>query len=362
MRHAAVFALVLFLLLPISASVFAFSPELDLIDLEALEAAQPEEAQNVYGFLRPDDVPDVHALLLKLWGYLTGQSGGLFSSALQSGAEILAAAFLTALCCAVSESKLLPLIGSTVTAMACIQSISSCASVGKRALESLTDYSRVLLPCLSTAAAAGGAWSSAGAKYAASMLFIDFMTTLEQNALSPLLYLYAATAITAHLTEHPLLLSISGLMKQAMKWCLIIITMCFTFYLNITGILSGTVDAAAAKAAKTVISSALPVVGKILADASGAFLSGVQMLRNGIGIIGMLVVLAVCVVPYVSLGSHYLVFQISAGVSCSMGDKRLGGVIRCIGDVYGFLLGMVGSVSMMLLVSIVALMKAVGVE
>ena len=76
-------------------------------------------------------------------------------------------------------------------------------------------------------------------------------------------------------------------------------------------------------------------------------------------IIGMLVILAVCVSPYLMLGSHYLVYQIAGGFASSFGDQRIGGVIRCIGDVFGFLLGIVGCVSVMLFVSVISLMKAV---
>ena len=168
------------------------------------------------------------------------------------------------------------------------------------------------------------------------------MISAEQGFALPLLYGYAATVITASLTEHPVLTGIAGLIKQLVKWSLILLTTCFTVYLSVTGILSGTVDAAAAKTAKTVIAGALPVVGKIVSDASSAILSGVQILRNGVGIIGLLAILAVCVSPYLTLGSHYLVYQIVGSLSASFGDKRIGNVIKGVGDIYAFLLGIVG--------------------
>ena len=123
--------------------------------------------------------------------------------------------------------------------------------------------------------------------------------------------------------------------------------------------LTGTVDAAAVKTAKTVLSSALPVVGGIVADASSALLSGAQILRNGIGVYGMIAVLAACAVPYLTLGSHFLVYQIAGGIVPALGDKRFGGVIKGLGDVFGILLGMVGSVSVMLFISVISLMRTV---
>lgn len=333
--------------------------EAEILDLDALESAQPEAAQDAYGTLKADEITDLQGLLRQLWSYLSCQSDTLISSALCNGAQILLISYLAVLCCALSESKAISFLGAVTVALVCVKSVFSGAAIGRQALKYLTDYSHVLLPCLSTAAAIGGAWTSAGSKYAAAALAMDVMITLEQNIMVPILYTYLSTAITAQLTEQPILLSVTGIIKHLLKWGLILLTSCFTLYLSVTGILSGTVDAAAAKAAKTVISGALPVVGGIISDASGALLSGAQMLRNGIGLVGMLVILAVCVSPYLALGGHYLVYQIISGVTASFGNKQIGNVIRSVGDAYGFLLGMVGSVSLMLFVSVISLMKTV---
>ena len=360
MKYARMLMFTALISILLSNAVFAAAPESEVLGVDQMESAQPEAALEAYGSLNTEGPQDVQALLEKLWSYLSGQSDEAVASALQSGAQILFVSFLSVLCCALSDSGMLSVIGASAVALVCVKNVFSCASVGRQALQTLTDYSHVLLPCLSTAAAASGAWTSAGAKYAASALVMDLMITAEQHFALPFLYTYLSAAIVAQLTEQPLLQMVTGIMKRGMKWILILLTSGFTLYLSLTGVLSGTVDAAAAKAAKTVLSSTLPVVGGILADASGALLSGVQILRNSIGLIGMLVILAVCVTPYLTLGGHYLVYQISAGVSESLGDKRIGNVIRCVGDVYGFLLGIVGSVSVMLFVSVISLMKTVG--
>ena len=360
MKRLFILLILILLACLLSDSVLAASPEADLIGVDRFENSQPEAALDAYGSLKVDEMTDVHALLGKLWTFLTGQSHDLLASAMRNGAEILFISFFTVLCCALSDSRILPLIGASATALVCVKSAFSCAAGGKEAMQTLSDYSHVLLPCLSTAAAAGGAWTSAGAKYAASALVMDMMISAEQNVLSPFLCTYAATAIAAQLTEQPLLISAAGIMKQTVKWGLVILTAGFTIYLSVTGILSGAVDAAAAKATKTVISGAIPVVGRILSDASGAILSGIQMLRNGVGVIGMLAILAVCAGPYLMLGSHFLIYQIASGIAASFGDKRIGNVIRSVGDVYGSLLGIVGSMSIMLFVAIISFMNTVG--
>ena len=359
MKHITGVLLFLLFTLALMHTAYAAPAESMIIDTDQLERRQPEEATTVYGVLKVTDTIDARSSLNKLWDHILLQIKELTASALQNGARIVLISFVSVLCCSVSDSRVLPFVGAASVALVCMKNVASCAVVGRQALQTLTDYSHVLLPCLATAAAAGGAWTSAGAKYAASAMAMDMMITTEQNLAVPVLYAYASTAIAAKLTQNPLMQSLEGFMRSVIKWSLLLLTGGFTLYLSITGILTGTVDAAAAKAAKTVISGVLPVVGGMLADASGAVLAGAQMLRNGVGIIGMLVILAVCVSPYLMLGSHYLVYQIAGGFASSFGDQRIGGVIRCIGDVFGFLLGIVGCVSVMLFVSVISLMKAV---
>ena len=298
-------------------------------------------------------------MMHKLWDSVFGQLADILHSVLLSGIEVLLAALLAALCAGVTESEAMRIAAVAAVALIAVKSVSSCAEVGEKAMQTLSDFSHVLLPCLSMAAAAGGAWTSAGAKYAASMLFLDGLVRLETTWAGTILGSYAAVLLAGHLTGNALLLSISGAMKSAMKSTLILLTSVFTVYLSLTGILSGTVDAAAAKTAKTVLSAALPVVGGILSDASGALLSGAQMLRNGVGVLGLLAVSAVCVCPYLLLGCHYLFFRAAGDAVASFSEKRVGGVIQGLADVYGMLLGMVGSVGVMLFVSIISLMRTV---
>ena len=359
MKRTILILLLLMIVLTPGMRVYAAETECELIDVNELENAQPEAARTAYGTLKPDQPLNAQRLLDALWNYLSCQSGMIASSAIREGAEILVFSFFAVLCASISKSTIIPMVGAAAIALLSLNSVSSCAAIGKQAIQTLSDYSHVMLPCLTTAAAAGGAWSSSGAKYAASVLFIDFLISAEQYAALPLLYCYGAVSITAQLTQNDLLSAIAGLMKRAVKLGLLFLTICFTSYLAVTGILSGTVDAAAAKAAKAVISGVLPVVGGIMSNASEAILSGAQMLRNGIGVVGMLVILAVCAVPYLTLGCHYLTYRLAGGIAGSLGDHRIGGIIQCIGDIYGFLLGIVSTVSLMLFVSVISLMKTV---
>lgn len=351
--------LLAFCFLPISVSAAAVVPE--DFGTEQAERALPDGAIDAFGRLTVSLQEDLPARLEQLWTYIMSQGKELLQSGLRNACEILALAYLTAICRVFSDSKWIPLCGAIVLSVLSLEHVSSCLSVGLNALNQLRDFSMVLLPCLSTAAAVSGAVTSAGVKYAGAMLYFDGILRVMSDFAVPVLYAYVAVMLSANLTEHPLLQATATAVKQVLRWALIMTAVGFTLYLSLTGLLSGTVDAAAVKTAKTVLSSALPVVGGILSDASSALLSGAAMVRNGIGVFGMLAVSAACAVPFLTLGLHYLIFRAAAILAQSFCEKPISGLLNGFGDVYAFLLGMVGTATLMVYVSVISMMKAVSV-
>lgn len=355
----ALLMLLLLLLLSFPAQAAELAPE--DFGSDQVSAALPDAAVEAFGELSVLDSGALPERLEQLWRFTTGQGQDVVFSAMRNAGALLLVTFLTAFCGVLTESKWVPLCGMIALAGVSLETVDSCLQVGLEALEQLRSFSMVLLPCLSTAAFVSGAVTSAGVKYGASMLFFDGIIGLMLKYALPMLYGYLAVMLSAKLTDHPMLQSTTGLLRQGMKWTLVLLSVCFTLYLSVTGLLASTGDAAAAKTAKTVLAAALPVVGGILSDASSALLGGAAMVRNGVGVLGLLAVLALCVTPYLTLAAHYLLYRAAAVLAQSYCGKSLGGVLDGFGDVYGFLLGMVGTASLILFVSIISMMKAVGV-
>ena len=117
--------------------------------------------------------------------------------------------------------------------------------------------------------------------------------------------------------ETPLLDKMKELVKWLMTWTLKIILYVFTGYIGITGVVSGSTDAAALKATKLTISGTVPVVGGILADASEAVLVGAGVVKNAAGIYGLLAVTALWISPFIQMGTQYLLMKGTAGF-CAM--------------------------------------------
>ena len=179
------------------------------------------------------------------------------------------------------------------------------------------------------------------------------------GGLLPLVYFYvAASAADAMLPGNPLKRIAAGI-KKVVTWALTGALVLFTGYLTISGAAATSADALTLQVTRTVISTAVPVVGGIISQASGSVLSGAGLLKNSIGIFGMLAVLATCLTPFLRLAVQYLLYKITAFLAGTAGNGTLVELVDALGSAFGLMLGMVGSCALLLLISITSSVSVV---
>ena len=73
----------------------------------------------------------------------------------------------------------------------------------------------------------------------------------------------------------------------------------------------------------------------------------------------MLVVLAICLTPFLQLALHYLTYKGAAALTGTVAGPRLSCLMDNLGGAFGLILGMTGSCALVLLFSIVSAVSAV---
>lgn len=228
------------------------------------------------------------------------------------------------------------------------------------AVRELSTYGKLLLPVMTAALAAQGGATGATALYAGTAIFDTLLSSLISNLLVPMVYLFLALAVANSATGEDLLKKLRDFIKWLMTWALKVILYIFTGYMSITGVITGTADAAAVKATKLTISGVVPVVGSILSDASEAIVVGAGVMKNSVGIYGLLAIIAIWITPFLQIGVQFLMLKITAAVCGVFGVKAASDLIEDFSNAMGLLLGMTGTVSFLLLISTVCFMKGMG--
>lgn len=224
-------------------------------------------------------------------------------------------------------------------------------------VEDLAAYGKLLIPVMTAVMSAQGLTTSAAALYAGTVAFITVLITLISKILIPVIYLFLAVSVAAATTDEPGVHKIRNFLKWLSTWTLKIILYIFTGYMGLTGVVSGTADAAAVKAAKLSISGMVPVVGGILSDASEAVIVGAGVMKSGIGIYGMVTFCAILVTPFLTIGVQYLMLKMTSALCSGFDLKRPSQLIENFSSAMGLLLGITGAVSILLMISTVCFMK-----
>ncbi len=324
-------------------------------DISAVTEALPEDAREVGGTLTLDGSYDGTGALRRLWNRVAEKLQAAVQTSLSPARSLLAITLLSLLARAACPDKnMAELIQSGAAAAAALlvlSGVDTLASDAVAALQELSDYSRAALPAVFTAAAATGAVVTASARYAASCLALDVMMTVTSRVTLPLVYAFLAFAVSGGIFPHPVIKAAARLSKKAAALVMTALTTVFTAYIGVTGIVTGSADAAAVKTAKTVLSGALPVVGGILSDAASAVLLAASVIKNSAGAFALIAVCALCAGPFAMLGVRVLLFRLAAAAAEMTEGDRLSSMLNDLASGMLLLLGLVGSFGVMLFFS-----------
>lgn len=249
------------------------------------------------------------------------------------------------------------LAGTIAVGILLIKPANSLLRLGISTIETLAEYSKLLLPVMTTAVAAQGGVTTSAAIYTGTSLFSTLLTTMIYHLIVPMLYVYMAICIAGRALENNLLDSLKKLLKWLISWSLKIVLYVFTGYISITGVISGTADATAVKATKIALSGVVPVVGSIIADASETLLVSAGTIKSAAGIYGLLAILSVSIGPFLRTGIHFLLLKATTAICGIFGTKRSVGLIKDFSEIMGLLLAMTGTVCLMLMIGTVCFMK-----
>lgn len=258
-----------------------------------------------------------------------------------------------------SISRTVDVVGTIAVATVLLRTGNTLLILGIDTVKEISDYGNLLIPVLTGALAAQGGVSSSAALYAGTAIFNAALSFVVSNLLRPLFYLYILFAVAQAATGDLMLTKFLDFTKWLTTWAIKISIYIFTGYMGITKVISGSTDAAKLKAAKLTISGMVPVVGGILSEASESVLVGATLVKNSVGIYGLIVILALWLEPFLIIGVQYLLLKATAAVCEVFECKQVTGLIKKFSTAMAFVLAVIATQCLLLLISIVCFMKGV---
>lgn len=344
--------------------------KLILLAIIAFFLAQPVYALEIQAPPAPNRVSDMvdqpaDSFAQGLWNVIKSALAAADSALGDAMAVCLAAASAALICALLGNltehipGKSLELCSTAAVAGILLAPSTALIHLGTETGAELSEYGLALLPVMSGAMAAQGGVTSAAAIYTGTAVFDSLLGAVLSKLMIPMVWLFLALAIAHSALGESLLGRMKGFTLWLMGWILKLVLYLFSGYIAVTGVVSGSADAMAVRATKAAISTAVPVVGGILSDASETVLVTAGVLGSAAGVYGLLTVLALFSGPFARIGLQYLLLK-GTGTLCSSFGGCAGKLIEDFAGAMGLILGMIGTQTVLLMVSTLCFMKGVG--
>ena len=291
-------------------------------------------------------------------------TGKEFISSIKTVFSILIIIIIHSILKAISESlendnisKMIYYVQYILIATIILTSFSDIIGTIKETTSNLVGFINLLIPILTSLMLFTGSITTSSLLEPILLFTINFIGNLIQDVLMPIVLLFASLSIISKISDKVQINKLSKMLKSSVTWVLGIILTIFVGIVSLEGTLSSTVDGITAKTTKAIVSSAIPVVGKVLGDTVDSVLGCGIVIKNALGVVGVLVVVGICIVPVLKLGVLTICYKLTAGISETIADKKIVELLDQMGDVFKLLLGMISALSVMLIIGITLVIK-----
>lgn len=238
-----------------------------------------------------------------------------------------------------------------------ISNFAEIITMVKDSVINLVSFSNTLIPILITLVLTTGNVVSANLIQPILLFLITFIGNFILNIIIPIVLASTTLGIVSKISDRVQLDKLSKFLKSGSVWILAVILTIFVSVLSIEGSLSSSVDGVTAKTAKVAVSSFIPVVGKILGDAVDTVIGCTSILKNAVGIVGVIVIIGICIKPIIKLLLLMAIYYIGAAICEPIADNKIVKLLEQMGDTFKILLAILCSLSVMLIIGTTLVMK-----
>lgn len=238
-----------------------------------------------------------------------------------------------------------------------INTFVSILDLTRESIENVVNFMTALIPLLVTLMLSTGSLVTSSVVEPILLIMVNIVGNFINTFLIPLLLISISISIVSNISEKVQIDRLSKFLKSSIVWILGILLTIFTSTLSLQGSLTSSVDGMTAKTAKAAVSNFIPVVGKILGDTVDSVIGCGNILKNSVGIIGVIVLIGIVFVPVIKISILWISFKLTSAVCEVVADTKIVKLLDQIADSYKILLGILVSVSVMFIIGITLVVK-----
>lgn len=227
----------------------------------------------------------------------------------------------------------------------------------KNTISNLVGFMNCLVPILISLIIATGQVASGAVLQPILIFAVIFIGNIINLVILPITTASMILSIASNISDKVQIGNLAKFFKSSITWFLGFIITIFVGLLSLEGTLTSSVDGLTIKGIKSAASTFIPVVGKALGDSVDTVLGATSLIKNSVGFVGIVIVIAICILPIVKLIILNIMYSLLGAVSEPLADKKIVNVIGQVSGVFKILLGIMFFVSVLLIVGIALTLK-----
>ncbi|GGB62075.1 stage III sporulation protein AE [Lentibacillus populi] len=231
-------------------------------------------------------------------------------------------------------------------------------SYTKDAIDSMSDFLIALLPLVLGLMATFGNVVSVSFFHPIIVFLIYVSGVLVSKFILPLIFLSALLMIVSSLNDRYKVTHLANLFKSVALGVLGVFLTIFLGVMSVQGAASAIQDGVAMKTAKFITGNFIPIVGRTFTDAADTILSASLLLKNAVGIVGLVIVVFLALFPAIKIFAIAFIYKIAAAVLQPIADGPVITSLNVISKHIFYILAALLAVTLMFFLAIVILVVA----
>lgn len=256
-----------------------------------------------------------------------------------------------------SISELANYMTYVLIAILVISSFSQAMDLAKVTIDKMVGFMQVILPILLTLLTVTGGPNTRILFHPMILITVNLIGVLIKTIILPLIFFSFIISIISNISNRVEFSKLSELGRQVITF---IITGALTLFIGIITIygLGSKMDGLTIRTAKFAIDKFIPIVGGFLSDAVEAVVGCSGILKNGLGFIGLLTLLLICVLPVIKIITLLLVYKVITVVIQPLGSSNLVEFFNQVGKSLTLILISLLSAATMFFITITIIVEA----
>lgn len=215
------------------------------------------------------------------------------------------------------------------------------------AVDNAAYFMRIVVPVMITALLTGGAAISAASLEPALLTIVEIAVWVIDTVFVPAVMISAALNIVNGLSDRFKTDRMVKLVNSAVKWGMSIMLTVFVSIAGLKSIASSGADGLTLKLSKFAASNLIPMVGGILSESVETVMNCSALIKNTVGIAGIICLAAIVMQPLLKLGAVLILFRVTAAVAEPVSDSKIIVCVSRLGDSVAVLFSMLAAVTVM---------------